>query len=55
MSIETTYRRWLERADASLQSELKGMDAAAMEDAFYRDLAFGTGGLRAGIPRNVRD
>ena len=46
MSIETTYRRWLERADASLQSELKGMDAAAMEDAFYRDLAFGTGGLR---------
>ena len=46
MSIEASYRRWLERADASLQEELKGMDAAAMEDAFYRDLAFGTGGLR---------
>ena len=46
MSIEASYRRWLERADASLQPELRAMDAAAMEDAFYRDLAFGTGGLR---------
>ena len=46
MSIEASYKRWLERADASLQAELRGMDAAAMEDAFYRDLAFGTGGLR---------
>ena len=46
MSIEALYRRWLERADASLLDELRGMDAAAMEDAFYRDLAFGTGGLR---------
>ena len=46
MSMEATYRRWLERADASLQDELRGMDAAAVEDAFYRDLAFGTGGLR---------
>ena len=44
--IEQVYRRWLERADESLQSELRAMDAAAMEDAFYRDLAFGTGGLR---------
>ena len=46
MSIESTYQRWLERADASLQEELRGMDAAAVEDAFYRELAFGTGGLR---------
>ena len=46
MSIESTYRRWMERADASLQEELRGMDAAAVEDAFYRELAFGTGGLR---------
>ena len=27
----------------------KSMDDAAMEDAFYRDLAFGTGGLRGTI------
>ena len=46
MNIEASYKRWLERADASLQDELKAMDAAQMEDAFYRDLAFGTGGLR---------
>ncbi len=46
MDIEARYRRWLEQADASLQPELRGMDAAAREDAFYRELAFGTGGLR---------
>ena len=46
MNIEASYKRWLERADASLQDELRAMDAAQMEDAFYRDLAFGTGGLR---------
>lgn len=33
----------------NLQSELKAMDEAAVEDAFYRDLAFGTGGLRGVI------
>lgn len=32
-----------------LQSELKAMDEIAIEDAFYRDLAFGTGGLRGVI------
>ncbi|MBQ7655836.1 MAG: phospho-sugar mutase, partial [Clostridia bacterium] len=36
-------------ADASLQKELASMDDAAKEDAFYRDLAFGTGGLRGVI------
>lgn len=48
---ELEYRRWCERAadDADLERELKAMDAAAMEDAFYRDLAFGTGGLRGVI------
>ena len=46
MNIEQSYNRWLERADESLQAELRGMDAAAREDAFYRELAFGTGGLR---------
>jgi len=46
MSWETEYERWLEIADDSLQAELKAMDEASREDAFYRDLAFGTGGLR---------
>ena len=46
MSTEALYRRWLERADAPLREELSRMDAAGREDAFCRDLAFGTGGLR---------
>jgi len=51
MSIETTYRRWLERADETLRGELREMEnnPAAIEDAFYRELAFGTGGLRGVI------
>ena len=35
--------------DDELLEELKGMDEKAVEDAFYRDLAFGTGGLRGTI------
>ena len=46
--IQKEYTRWLERASAEgdLMSELRQMDDAAVEDAFYRNLAFGTGGLR---------
>lgn len=47
--IEKAYQRWLNEADASLQAELRAMDEAAKEDAFYRSLAFGTGGLRGVI------
>ncbi|MBQ7656583.1 MAG: phospho-sugar mutase [Clostridia bacterium] len=47
--IESTYQRWLNEADASLQPELKAMEQAQKEDAFYRSLAFGTGGLRGVI------
>ncbi len=46
MNWQAEHLRWLEKADGSLQGELRGMDEAAIEDAFYRDLAFGTGGLR---------
>ncbi len=49
MTIQEKYRQWLENADASLQAELQAMDESAREDAFYRDLAFGTGGLRGVI------
>lgn len=44
------YNRWLACAtdDADLQAELKSIenDAEAINDRFYRDLEFGTGGLR---------
>ena len=48
MDYKESYRRWRENPgmDEELLEELKTMDAAQMEDAFYRDLAFGTGGLR---------
>ena len=51
MDINKEYERWLEyaTADAEIAAELKAMDAAKKEDAFYRDLAFGTGGLRGVI------
>ena len=49
--IETSYQEWLEKAteDVDLIKELKEMDSSKKEDAFYRDLAFGTGGLRGTI------
>ena len=45
------YNRWVENAtaDADVVAELKTFDDAKIEDAFYRDLAFGTGGLRGVI------
>ena len=51
MHIEQEYDRWLEKvvADPELGEELRRMDDAKKEDAFYRDLAFGTGGLRGVI------
>ena len=50
MYIKTEYNRWLENVnDNDLLAELKAMDDAQIEDSFYRDLAFGTGGLRGTI------
>lgn len=51
MDMMKEYKRWVKNAtaDADVASELKTMDAARIEDAFYRDLAFGTGGLRGVI------
>ena len=50
MNGRQEYQRWLERVtDAELLEELKRMEESAIEDAFYRDLAFGTGGLRGVI------
>lgn len=50
MNYKTEYKRWLESAtDEDIKCELHAMNDAAIEDAFYRDLAFGTGGLRGTI------
>ena len=50
MDIRAEYSRWLERAvdDSDLIEELRGLDpdGGEVSDRFYRDLAFGTGGLR---------
>lgn len=45
------YQLWLEKAtaDIDLINELKAMDEGQIEDSFYRNLAFGTGGLRGVI------
>lgn len=50
MDYKSEYNRWLSNVtETYLLEELKVMDDAAKEDAFYRDLAFGTGGLRGTI------
>jgi len=50
MDYKKEYKRWLENVkDPELLEQLKAMDEATIEDAFYRDLAFGTGGLRGTI------
>ena len=50
MDYKAEYERWLQLAtDEEINDELKGMDDVAVEDAFYRNLAFGTGGLRCTI------
>ena len=49
MDYKKEYERWLQYTDGDIKAELEGMDEAAIEDAFYRDLAFGTGGLRGTI------
>ena len=51
MNYRDEYERWLKYAtvDADVAAELKLMDNTKVEDAFYRDLAFGTGGLRGTI------
>ncbi len=49
--ITGEYARWIENAvgDKEVEAELRAMDEGKKEDAFYRDLAFGTGGLRGVI------
>lgn len=51
MDYMREYKRWCElaTADDDLIAELNTMDESQIEDAFYRNLAFGTGGLRGTV------
>jgi len=50
MDYRAEYSRWLKNVkETDLHDELAAMDETKIEDAFYRDLAFGTGGLRGTI------
>ena len=54
MSYKGEYNRWLDNVtEKDLLIELNAMDENAVEDAFYRDLAFGTGGLRGTIGAGI--
>lgn len=48
--IRKEYNRWVQFAtEDNLMDELRFMDNSTIEDAFFCDLAFGTGGLRGAI------
>ncbi|MCC8047243.1 MAG: phospho-sugar mutase, partial [Clostridiales bacterium] len=51
VTISQEYKRWIHKAtvDQDIVNELKNMGEVEIEDAFYRDLTFGTGGLRGVI------
>ena len=47
MTYKDKYNEWLAFADESTNAELESItDEKEIEDRFYKDLAFGTGGLR---------
>lgn len=47
MGYKDKYHQWLDFADANTKSELLALsDEKEIEDRFYKDLEFGTGGLR---------
>ena len=51
MNIKKEYERWLINAiaDDDIVAELKTLNDKEIEDAFYQNLSFGTGGLRGVI------
>lgn len=49
MNIQEKYEKWLEHANEEIKEELKGYSEKEIEDSFYKDLSFGTGGLRGVI------
>jgi len=53
MDYKKEYERWCELADEDIRAELAKYDDKTIEDAFYRNLAFGTGGLRGTIGAGI--
>lgn len=49
MDYKAEYERWLKNVDADMKEKLRKYTAQEIEDSFYRNLAFGTGGLRGTI------
>ena len=50
MDYKAEYKRWRAlAAEDGIKKALQGYDDAQVEDAFYRNLVFGTGGLRGTI------
>ena len=48
MSTQENYKRWLNspRVDDKTKAELKAMGQKAIDDAFFKDVEFGTAGMR---------
>lgn len=49
MDCRAEYERWLQYAEDELKRELRTYTSQEIEDSFYRNLSFGTGGLRGTI------
>lgn len=49
MDCRAEYERWLQYAEEELKRELRTYTSQEIEDSFYRNLSFGTGGLRGTI------
>ena len=48
MDYKEIYKRWIDsdKVDEATKNELSNLSEKEIEDRFYRDLEFGTGGLR---------
>lgn len=48
MDYHKNYQKWMKYSnlDDTLKKELKNLDEKQIEDAFYKDIEFGTGGIR---------
>ena len=49
MDYRAEYERWLQNANDEIKEELTQYTDQEIEDSFYRNMAFGTGGLRGTI------
>ena len=46
MNYKEEYKKWLSAVNPEERAELEALNESEIEDSFYRDLEFGTGGLR---------